>query len=145
MASSSSSQPPVHTHTANLDDASFGELAARLSENVSRLVHDELALAQAEAKQKAKRLGLGVGLFGAGGFIAVLGAMCAVAAAVLGLATAISGWLAALLVAVALFALAGLLALTGGRDVRRGSPPIPQQAMASTKADVAAVREAISR
>jgi hypothetical protein len=145
MASSSSSQLPVHTHTANLDDASFGELAARLSENVSRLVHDELALAQAEAKQKAKRLGLGVGLFGAGGFIAVLGVMCAVAAAVLGLATAISGWLAALLVAVALFAIAGLLALTGGRDVRRGSPPIPQQAVESTKADVAAVREAISR
>ncbi len=145
MASSTHPQLPVHTHTANLDDASFGELTARLSENVSRLVHDELALAQIEAKEKAKRLGLGVGLFGAGGFVAVLGTVCAVAAAVLGLATVVSGWLAALLVAVALFATAGLLAVVGRKDLRRGTPPLPQEAMESTKADVAAVREAVHR
>jgi putative superfamily III holin-X len=145
MAGSTQSDAPVRTHTAHLDDASFGDLAARLSEQVSRLVHDEMALAQLEAKQKAKRFGLGVGLFGAGGFVAVLGVICAVAAAVLGLATAVDGWLAALLVALALFVLAGLLAVTGGIDVRRGTPPIPEQAVESTKADVAAVREAVHR
>lgn len=145
MASSTHSDMSVHTHTAHLDEASFGDLAARLSEQVSRLVHNEMALAQLEAKQKAKRLGVGAGLFGAGGFVAALGFGCAVAAAVLGLATAVSGWLAALLVALALFLAAGLLAITGGLGIRRGTPPVPQEAVESTKADVAAVREAVHR
>ena len=138
-------QSPVHTHTAGLEDASVGQLTSRLSEQISHLVRDEMALAQVEAKDKAKRLGLGVGLFGASGFVAMLGVLCALAAIVLGLATALDPWLAALLVAVALFAVAGALAMMGRSGVRRGSPPLPTQAVASTKADVAAVREAVKR
>ena len=49
-----SSHTPVQTH-ANLDDASVGELTARLTEQLSHLVRDEMALAQQEAKTKAKR------------------------------------------------------------------------------------------
>ena len=138
------SDPQVHTYT-NPADASIGELASRLSEQVSRLVHDELALAQAEAKQKAKLFGLGVGMFGASGVLAVFGAMCGVAAAVLGLANVMSGWLAALIVAVVLFVAAGVAALAGRREVRHGSPPVPTEAMRSTKDDVAVVREAVKR
>jgi uncharacterized membrane protein YqjE len=136
------SDPQVRTYT-NSADASLGELASRLSEQVSRLVHDELALAQAEAKQKAKLLGLGVGMFGASGVLALFGAMCGVAAAVLGLANVMSGWLAAVLVAVALFLGAGVVALAGRREVRHGSPPVPTEAVRSTKDDVAVVREAV--
>ena len=139
-------QSDTHARTyANPNDASMGELAARLSEQVSRLVHDELALAQAEAKQKAKKLGIGVGLFGTSGVLAWFALMTLVAAAVLGLATAVSGWLAALIVAVVLFALAGVAALIGKRDVQRGTPPVPTEAMQSTKDDVAAVRQAVKR
>jgi uncharacterized membrane protein YqjE len=145
MAASADSSTPVHTYTNGLDDASFGQLAARLSEQISRLVHDEMALAQLEAKEKTKRLGLGIGLFGVSGLVAVLGVLCAVAAAVLGLATAIDGWLAALVVAAALFVIAGMLALTGRKDLRRGTPPVPTAAVASAKADLAALREAVQR
>ena len=139
------SHSPVQTHTAALDDASVGELTARLSEQVSHLVRDEMALAQVEAKDKAKRLGLGFGMFGASGFVALLGVLCAVAAGVLGLATVVDAWLAALLVAAALFGAAGVLAIMGRSGVRSGSPPVPTQAVASTKADVAAVREAVKQ
>lgn len=139
-----SSHTPVQTH-ANLDDASVGELTARLTEQLSHLVRDEMALAQQEAKTKAKRLGLGLGLFGGSGFVALLGVVCAVAAAVLGLATAVDAWLAALLVAIALFAAAGALAIIGRGDLRRGTPPVPTEAIASTKDDVSAVREAVKR
>lgn len=135
----------VQTHTARINDASFGELAARLSDQVSRLVRDELALAQIEAKQKAKRLGIGVGMFGAGGMAALFGAMCVVAAAVLGLAIVLDAWLAALIVAAALFILAGMLALAGRMGLRRGTPPIPTEAVESTKNDVSTVREAVKR
>jgi uncharacterized membrane protein YqjE len=135
----------VHTHTADMDEASVGQLAARLSEQVSHLVRDELALAQLEAKQKAKRLGLGVGMFGASGMLGLFGALCAVAAAVLGLANVVSPWLAALLVAVALFVVAGVLALAGRTGVKKATPPLPTAAVESTKQDVATVREAVKR
>jgi hypothetical protein len=136
---------PVRTETVDMDEASFGELTARLSEQVSRLVRDELALAQVEAKQKAKRLGLGIGMFGTAGLMALFGAACGVAAAVLGLALVVDAWLAAVLVAAGLFVLAGMCALAGRTGVRRASPPIPTEAVESAKADVAAVRRAVRR
>lgn len=138
------SDAQVRTYT-NTDDASVGELAARMSEQVSRLVRDEIALAQAEAKQKAKRFGVGAGMLGASGMLALFGAGCAVAAAVLAFAMIVSGWLAALIVAGALFAMAGLLALIGARGIRRATPPVPTEAVRSTKQDVAAVREAVKQ
>jgi len=145
MSVPSASNGTVRTHAHELDDASLGQLTARLSEQVSRLVRDELALAQVEAKAKAKRLGLGFSMFGAGGMLAFLGLATAVAAAVLGLATAVSAWLAAVIVAAALFLVAGIVALTGKKAVAAGSPPVPTAAIESSKADVAAVREAVHR
>lgn len=130
---------------AAADDASLGQLASQLSEQVSRLVRDELALAQVEAKRKAKTLGVGVGLFGASGGLAFFAVGCLVAAAVLGLATAVSGWLAALIVAGGLLVVAGAMALIGKQGVQHGAPPLPTEAIESTKADVAAVREAVKR
>jgi len=136
---------PVHVHTPGIDEASLGELTARMSEQVSRLMRDELALAQLEAKQKAKRLGVGVGMFGAGGVLAFFGAGAAIAAAVLGLATVLDAWLAALIVAGALFVLAGIVALVGKKSVAAGSPPVPRDAIESSKADVATLRRAVHR
>jgi uncharacterized membrane protein YqjE len=127
------------------DDASVGELAARLSEQVSRLVRDEVALAQAEMTQKAKRLGIGAGMFGVSGVLALFGLGAGVAAAILALALVVPGWLAAVLVAAALFVTAGIVALLGRRGVQRGAPPVPTEAVRSTKEDVAAVREAVRR
>jgi uncharacterized membrane protein YqjE len=145
MAVSSGPDRARHAAADELNDASIGQLASRLSEQVSRLVHDELALAQVEAKQKAKNLGVGLGMFGVSGVLAFFGAGCALAAAILGLAHVVSAWLAALLVAAALFVVAGIVALTGKKGVQHGSPPIPTQAVESTKADVAAVRQAVRR
>jgi hypothetical protein len=71
--------------------------------------------------------------------------MCAIAAAVLGLANVVTPWLAALLVAGALFLVAGMLALTGRRNVKKGAPPVPKDAVESAKTDVAIVREAVKR
>jgi hypothetical protein len=116
-----------------------------MSEQVSRLVRDELALAQLEAKHKAKALGLGVGMFGASGVVAFFGAGCGVAAAVLGLANVLRPWLAAVIVAAALFVVAGVLALAGRAGVKRGGAPIPTEAVESAKADVAVVRQAVRR
>jgi hypothetical protein len=133
----------VQTHANG--DASIGELASRLSEQVSRLVHEELTLAQLEAKRKAKSMGLGIGMFGASGMLALLGAGAGVAAAILGIAVVLPAWLAAVIVAAGLFLIAGIFGLTGVAGVKHGSPPIPADAIQSAKADVAAVRQAVKR
>lgn len=125
--------------------ATTGELVGQLSEQVGRLVRDEVRLAQAEVTQKAKRLGLGAGLFGGAGLVAVLGLGALVTAAILGLATVLPGWLAAIVVAVVLFAVAGVLALLGKKDVAQATPPLPTETIASVQADVAAVKQAVSR
>jgi hypothetical protein len=126
-------------------DASTGELLGRLTEQLSRLVRDEARLAQAEVTQKAKRLGVGAGLFGGAGLIGFFGLAVLITAAVLGLAEVLPGWLAALIVAVVLFAVAGVLALVGKKDVAQASPPVPTQAIAGVQADIATVKQGLSR
>ncbi len=127
------------------EDASTGQLIGQLTEQISRLVRDEARLAQAEVTQKAKRLGVGAGLFGGAGLFAFFGLAVLIATAVLALALVLPAWLAALIVAVVLLALAGALALVGKKDVDKGTPPVPSEAIASTKADIATVKESARR
>ena len=75
-------------------DRSVGELVTDLTDEVKRLVRDEMRLAVFELQRKGKKMGLGAGLFGAAGLFAFLGAGTLVAAAVLALALAVPGWLA---------------------------------------------------
>ena len=130
---------------ADPSQATTGELIGQLGDQVSRLVRDEVRLAQAEVTQKAKRLGIGAGLFGGAGVVAILGLGALVTAAILGLANVLPGWLAAVLVAVVLFAVAGVLALLGKKDVDKATPPLPTETIASVQADIDAVKTAVSR
>ena len=126
-------------------DASTGELISQLTDQLSRLVRDEARLAQAEVTQKAKKLGIGAGLFGGAGLMGFFGLAALISAAVLGLAELLPGWLAALIVAVVLFAVAGVVALVGKKDVEQAAPPLPTQAIAGVQADVATVKQGLSR
>lgn len=120
--------------------AGIGELVAQVSRDVSRLVRDELELAKAELKDKGKEAGIGLGLFGGAGTIAVYGLGALVAAAILGLAAALPAWLAALIVAVVLFAIAAVAALLGKRHVSQATPPIPRQAVDGVQEDLDALK-----
>ena len=140
-AGSSRAAPPPSADP----DPSTGQLISQLTDQISRLVRDEARLAQAEVTQKAKRLGIGAGLFGGAGLFAFLGLAVLITTAILALALVLPDWLAALIVAVVLFAVAGVLALIGKKDVQKGTPPIPTQAIASTKADIETVKESARR
>ena len=131
--------------TPQVQDASIGQLTTQVSEQVTRLVRDELALAKIQATDRAKHLGVGVGMFGGAGIFGFYAVGVFVAAAVLGLATVLDGWLAALIVGAALVVVAAVVAFTGKKNLSQGAPPIPTDAIESTKADVAAVREAVQR
>ena len=130
---------------ADLRELPIGELVSRLSEQVSHLVRDELRLALAELKQKGKRAGIGAGLTGAAGVISLYGLAVLVAAVIAALALVLPVWAAALIVGGVLLLLAGVLALAGIGQVKRGTPPTPDQAIASTKRDIETVKESARR
>jgi hypothetical protein len=126
-------------------DTPTAELVRQTAEQISRLVRDELALARAEMTEKGKRAGLGAGLLGGGGLVALYGVAAVLAAIVLGLAEAMPAWLAALIVAVVLFAAAAILGIVGRRQVSEGIPPLPTETIRSVQADIDQVQERARR
>jgi uncharacterized membrane protein YqjE len=125
------------------EEPSTGELISRLSAQVSTLVRDELALARIELVEKGKRAGIGVGLFGGAGMFAWYAVGVLITTVILALALVWPAWLAALVVAVVLFVVAGVLALVGKKEVSQATPPIPTEAVQNAKADVQTVKAAV--
>jgi hypothetical protein len=126
-------------------DASLGDLVKAMSTDLSRLVRDELQLAQVELSAKAKTAGVGIGAFGGAGVLAFYGVAVLLAAAVLGLALVLPAWLAALIVGVVVLAIAGVAALIGKKKVEEAAPAVPERTVASVKEDVAEIKESIKR
>ena len=124
-------------------DASTAELVSHMSEQVSTLVRDELALARVEMTEKGKRAGKGAGLLGGAGVLALYGVSALLVTIVAALALVWPTWLAALVVTVVVFAAAGVAALLGKRQVKQAVPPAPTAAVDSTKRDVDAVKTAV--
>jgi uncharacterized membrane protein YqjE len=127
------------------DDRSVGELVNQLSRQTSTLIRQELQLAQTELQEKGKRVGIGAGMFGGAGMVALYGVGALVAAAIIGIGTLLEPWIAAVIVGVVLLAVAGVLALLGRKQVERGTPPLPQQAIESAKRDVNEIKAARER
>lgn len=124
------------TTSTDVKQQTTAELLKTLSTQMTALVHQEVDLAKAELAQKTKKIGVGAGAFGAAGVIGILAAATLVAAAIAGIATALSVWLSILIVGGFLLVVAGILALAGITEVAQGTPPVPEEAIESTKEDV---------
>lgn len=122
-------------------EASTGELISQLSAQTSRLVRDEMKLAQKELQRSVKHAGIGAGLFSAAGLLSLLGLMTLIAAAVAALSLVVPVWAAAVIVAVVLFVTAGVAALFGRKQAGEVAPP-PKESIDSVKADIQEVKEA---
>ena len=120
----------------DLRDRSLGELLKQLSEQTTRLVHQELELAKAEITQKGKQAGMGAGMFGGAGALglAALGALTA--CFILALDLVMPAWLAALIVAVVYGIIAFVLVKQGQARIKRATPPVPEQTIETVKEDV---------
>lgn len=121
-------------------DPTTGELINRLTEQTTQLVRSELQLAKTEMTEKAKHAGVGAGLFGGAGLIALYGVGALVATIILALATFLDPWLAALIVTVVLFVIAGIAALVGKKQVSQATPAAPARTIDSVKRDVETVK-----
>jgi ABC-type dipeptide/oligopeptide/nickel transport system permease subunit len=112
------------------------ELLKEFSDQATTLLRKEIALAKVEVAEKGKRAAVGAGMFGGTGVFGFYAFGALTACAILALATAVAAWLAALIVGVVYGAIAGVLALRGKAQVKRATPPVPEQAVDSTKEDL---------
>ena len=128
----------MHTHAT--DEQTLGGAAKQVAEHASALARLELELAATELKTKVAALGKGA-VFGAGALFFVLYAIgflfATIAAA---LATFLPTWLALLLVTVALLLGAGLFGFLAVRSLKRGTPPVPRQAIEEARMTTAALK-----
>jgi membrane protein len=118
----------------------LGELVQDLSRQTSTLIRQEMRLAQAELAEKGRHAGRGAGMFGGAGIVALYGVGAFIAAAVLGLATVLEPWIAAAAIGAGLLLIAGILALTGKRELDEAGPPKPEQALDSVQRDIETVK-----
>jgi uncharacterized membrane protein YqjE len=112
------------------------ELLKEFSDQATSLLRKEIELAKVEVAEKGKKAALGGGMFGGAAAFGLYAFGALTACVILVLATVMKAWLAALIVAVVYGAIAGLLALRGKVQVKRAGPPVPEQAVDSTKEDL---------
>jgi Flp pilus assembly protein TadB len=122
-------------------DASLSELMSQLSTQTSRLIRDEMRLAQKEFQESAKHAGVGAGLFSVAGLLSVFGLAALITAAIAGLSVVLPVWAAALIVAAVLLIAAGAAGLIGKGQVQQASPA-PIQTVDNVKKDIDEVKVA---
>jgi hypothetical protein len=126
--------------TRTEQDRPLGELVQDLSRQTSTLIRQEMRLAQAELTEKGRHAGKGAGMFGGAGVVALYGVGALIAAAILGLATVLEPWIAAAAIGAGLLLVAGILALTGKKELEEAGPPKPEQAIDSVQRDIETVK-----
>jgi len=136
--------PSAEPDPIDLTDRSTADLVKLAAEQVSRLVRDELKLAQTELAEKGKRAGLGVGMLATAGVLVFFGAGAIIATFALLLDLVLPAWAAALIVAGGLFLLAAGLALAARASLKRALPPVPTATVASVRADLDAAKHAVA-
>ena len=128
-----------------LRQASIGELAKGLSQDVTTLVRKEMELARAEMREKARSAGPGIGMFGGAGVFALAALGAFTAFAILLLDLVMPAWLAAVIVTAVWAAVAGFLYVRGRERVREAGSPVPEQTVEAVKEDVDMAKEMLKR
>lgn len=133
--------PSVDGRRQQAPEPTVGELFARLSEQTSRLVRDEVALAKTELRATAVRAGTGAGLLGGAAVLGLFGFGALVTTAIVALALVLPLWASALIVTGVLLLLAATLGLLGKGQLGKVSPT-PERTVSNVKLDVEEVQEA---
>jgi hypothetical protein len=115
-------------------DTSIGQLIGDVSDDLSRLFRQEVALAKAEVREEATKAGKAGALLGAAGFAGYLTVVLLSLAVVFALGNVMDlGW-AALIVAV-VWAVAGVVLYQAGRARLRTVSPVPNRTVETLKED----------
>lgn len=110
---------------SEIEGRSLGDLVGRLSNDFTRLVRLEIALAKSEAKEEATRAGKGVGTLGGAGIAANLALVFVSLTVMFALGNVMDLEWAALIVTVVWAVVAAVLASTG-RKALKTVEPLPE-------------------
>ena len=123
----------MDTQETERHEQRLGPATKSVAEHASALVRLEPELATLELKRKMSALAIAIGL-GLGAALFLLYAVgFGLAAAAAGIATTTSVWAALLIVTGALLLLVLLLGLFAYFSFKRGTPPLPEQALREAK------------
>ena len=123
----------MHTQETEHETPGLGATVKSVSERASSLVRLELELAALELKRKVSSLADGIGLALTAAVLLVFAIGFGLATIAAGIATAVAWWIALLIVTVGIVLVAGLLGLLGLRSIKKGTPPVPEQAIKEAK------------
>jgi|SRR5919204_6330917 uncharacterized membrane protein YqjE len=123
----------MRTPGAEPNGRGLGAAAKQVAEHASSIARLELELAALELKNKLIALGRGIGLGAAAAIFLLFALGFGLATVAAALATFLSTWLSLLIVTGFLFLVALVLGLAALSSIRRGTPPVPRQAIDEAK------------
>jgi len=126
--------------TRETEHRGVGPAAKEVAEHASTLARLELELAALEVKRKVAALGVGIGLVASAGVFLLFALGFGLAAGAAALALVVSTWAALLIVFGALVLFSLLLVLVGLSAIKKGTPPVPEQALEEARLTTQALR-----
>jgi ABC-type nickel/cobalt efflux system permease component RcnA len=126
--------------TRETEHRGVGPAAKDVAEHASTLARLELELAALEVKRKVASLGIGIGLVAGAGIFLLFALGFGLAAGAAALALVVSTWLALLIVFGALVLFSLMLVLIGLQAIKKGTPPVPEQALEEARLTTQALR-----
>lgn len=126
--------------TRETEHRGVGPAAKEVAEHASTLARLELELAALELKRKVASLGIGIGLVAGAGIFLLFALGFGLAAGAAALALVVSTWVALLIVFGALVLFSLVLVLIGLSAIKKGTPPVPEQALEEARLTTQALR-----
>jgi hypothetical protein len=129
----------MHTPTTDVNGG-VGPAAKHVAEHASSLARLEVRLALLEIRTKAVALGLGIGLLAAAAIFGLFLLAFALAAITAAFALFLPVWAALLVMCGIVLLSVATLGLVGLAALRKGTPPVPEQAIREAKLTTEAIR-----
>jgi hypothetical protein len=126
--------------TRETEHLGVGPAAKEVAEHASTLARLELELAALELKRKVATLGVGIGVVASAGIFLLFALGFGLAAGAAALALVVSTWAALLIVFGALVLFSLLLLVIGLSAIKKGTPPVPEQALEEARLTTQALR-----
>lgn len=127
------------------DDRTLGTIVKELTADLSTLFRSEIALLKLEVKDTVAKLSGGAALFLGAAFLGIFGLGFLFVTIVLGLVRlGVPAWLSALIVTVALFIIAGVLAIMGKKKFA-AVQFVPTESIEQIKTDIDTIKADIAR
>lgn len=139
-------EPAVYTtsdSSSSDSDMSIGALFTGLTEDMAKLLRQEIELARVETTQKINRAMRSVIMLAAGGFVAYAGLILLLIAVAIGLSNWMPLWLSTLIVSVVALVMGAVL-IGSGRSSLSNLTVVPENTVESIKEDARWAKEQVS-